>query len=313
MEANLVLPVAVGALQVERLRVESYSQSPRHPSLWVSISTTLASGQTKLDFIAALTFSPLGASPLFFFPAHHSSVYTAAFTRPRMARLVDQLSRLVPWARVFSVFAPGPLAEEFARQWSARTGHARIIEPYFNAVLTTITAETFDDTLVDEQARQHSRLATMSDLWDVAALFDAFAGWSGMYPTTPQQALLQARLAIQMRSVWLYELESAGVRRPIGVVAALRNTPGHAFVTKVFVEEVHRRNGLGKRLVAWVCEELFDRGFEDISLYVSERDNREAAALYDKVGFVGLCGRPRPSHVEEWVEIAFEATIKGHW
>ena len=314
IEANLLLHIATSAARTEELLVESSYPNPRHPSCWVSVGTKLPnSGRTKLDFIAALTSSPIGAYPLFFFPAHHSSVYTAEFTRPRMARLVEALSRLVPSTRVFSVFAPKSLAGEFARQWSATTGHARIVEPYFEAVLTTLTAETFDDTLVDDQARQHSRLATMGDLHEVAALFDAFADSTGMYPITLQQALLQARVAIQMQSVWLYELESAGIRRPIGVVAALRSTPRHAFITKVFVEEVHRRNGLGKRLVALVCEELFDRDFEDVSLYVSEQDNREAAALYDKVGFAGLCGRPRPPHVEEWVEIAFEGTMKGHW
>jgi len=314
VEANLILPIAAGAAHMEEQLTESSCPRPRHPSVWVSISTTLANnGRTKLDFVAALTSTPVGDYPLFFFPAHHNSVYTAEFTRPRMARLIDELSRLVPSTRVFSVFALKPLAEEFARQWSAKTGHAHTIEPYFDAVLTTLTPETFDDTLVDAQARQHSRLATMGDLHEVAALFDGFARSIGMYPSTPQQALCQARMAIQLRSVWLYELESAGIRNPIGVVAALRNTPRHAFITKVFVEEVHRRNGLGKRLVAWVCEELFDRDYEDISLYVSEQDNQEAAALYDKVGFTGLCGRPRPPHVEEWIEFTFEGTIKGHW
>lgn len=313
IEANLVLAIASRAARLEK--VESSQSRLRQAPLWVSVGTRVSQGQrVRLDFIAAFTSSRLDTYPLFFYPAHAASIYTPEFTRPRVALLVEELIRYphIP-PRLFSVFAPAPLSEEFSRQWSAKSRRRRVELPHFSSVLTTVKPDTLDDSLIDEQAHRHSRLATMADLTAVAVLFDQFAAGSGFYAVTPEQALIQAEQAIRERLVWLYELESQGVRTPIGVVAALRNTPRHAFITKVFVEEEHRRNGLGKRLVAWVCDHLFEEGYDDVSLYVDEQQTPEAAALYDKVGFMGLCGRSRPPRVETWVEIAFENTIKGHW
>lgn len=314
IEANLVLAIASKAARLEEL--ESSHPRLRQAPIWVSVGTRVAEGRrVRLDFIAAFTSSRLDTYPLFFYPAHAAAVYTPEFTRPRVALLVEELIRY-PHApsRLFSVFAPAPLSEEFSRQWSAVSRRRRLERPHFSSVLTTVTRDTLDGSMIDEQAYQHSRRATMADLTAVAVLFDQFAAGSGFYAVTSEQALIQASQAIREGFVWLYELESQGVRTPIGVVAALRNSPGHAFITKVFIEEEHRRNGLGKRLVAWVCDHLlFDQGYDDVSLYVDEQQTPDAAALYDKVGFMGLCGRPRPPHVEPWVEIAFENTIKGHW
>jgi hypothetical protein len=48
-----------------------------------------------------------------------------------------------------------------------------------------------------------------------------------------------------------------------------------------------------------------------VTLYVSHGNS--AQRVYDRVGFVGLCGKERPTGVEDSIELGFVGTSRGHW
>lgn len=46
-------------------------------------------------------------------------------------------------------------------------------------------------------------------------------------------------------------------------------------------------------------------------LYVSHGNG--AQRVYDRVGFVGLCGKEQPEGIESALELGFVGTTRGHW
>ena len=48
-----------------------------------------------------------------------------------------------------------------------------------------------------------------------------------------------------------------------------------------------------------------------VTLYVSHGNS--AQRVYDRVGFVGLCGKERPADVEDSIELGFVGTARGIW
>jgi len=56
---------------------------------------------------------------------------------------------------------------------------------------------------------------------------------------------------------------------------------------------------------------LYDVGRDAVTLYVSHGNS--AQRVYDRVGFVGLCGKEQPAGVEDSIELGFVGTIRGHW
>lgn len=56
---------------------------------------------------------------------------------------------------------------------------------------------------------------------------------------------------------------------------------------------------------------LFDVSREAVTLYVSHGNS--AQRVYDRVGFVGLCGREQPVGVEDAIELGFVGTVRGLW
>ena len=56
---------------------------------------------------------------------------------------------------------------------------------------------------------------------------------------------------------------------------------------------------------------LFDMKRDAVTLYVSHGNS--AQRVYDRVGFVGLCGKERPADVEDSIELGFVGTARGIW
>lgn len=56
---------------------------------------------------------------------------------------------------------------------------------------------------------------------------------------------------------------------------------------------------------------LFDTKSDVVALYVSHGNS--AQRVYDRVGFVGLCGKGQPEGVEDAIELGFVGTARGHW
>lgn len=56
---------------------------------------------------------------------------------------------------------------------------------------------------------------------------------------------------------------------------------------------------------------LTARNKEYVALYVGTQN--DAQHVYDRVGFVGLSGKDRPSDVEDALELGFRGTNRGYW
>lgn len=56
---------------------------------------------------------------------------------------------------------------------------------------------------------------------------------------------------------------------------------------------------------------LFDTKRDAVTLYVSHGNS--AQRVYDRVGFVGLCGKEQPADVEDSIELGFVGTARGIW
>ena len=56
---------------------------------------------------------------------------------------------------------------------------------------------------------------------------------------------------------------------------------------------------------------LFDTKRDAVTLYVSHGNS--AQRVYDRVGFVGLCGKGKAEGVEDAIELGFVGTTRGHW
>lgn len=56
---------------------------------------------------------------------------------------------------------------------------------------------------------------------------------------------------------------------------------------------------------------LFDVKRDAVTLYVGHGNS--AQRVYDRVGFVGLCGKERPADVEDSIELGFAGTARGIW
>lgn len=68
----------------------------------------------------------------------------------------------------------------------------------------------------------------------------------------------------------------------------------------------------GYTLIDHAFSALFTLNKKWVVLYVAH-NNPAAAKVYDKVGFVGLCGKPRVEGVDDWIEIGCQNTELGHW
>lgn len=57
---------------------------------------------------------------------------------------------------------------------------------------------------------------------------------------------------------------------------------------------------------------LFDCGKRNVTLYVGH--NNSAQRVYDRVGFVGLCGKEKVTGVEDSLELGLvTGAPRGHW
>ena len=56
---------------------------------------------------------------------------------------------------------------------------------------------------------------------------------------------------------------------------------------------------------------LFEWKKESVVLYVGHENS--AQRVYDRVGFAGLCGKPKPEGVEDSLELGLVGSDRGHW
>ncbi|KAG9083848.1 hypothetical protein FRC06_004344 [Ceratobasidium sp. 370] len=158
------------------------------------------------------------------------------------------------------------------------------------------------------------RLATRADLDQCAQLCKEFADDSVYFPLSLSDGRLQAETMIDAKQLWVYDTPQ-GIATI--VASTRRTTDAVASINKVYTPPAHRGKGCAQRLVAHVTRALLS-GTEGstkhraVVLYVGH-DN-SAARVYHRVGYQGLAeGAPRPREVENWLEIGFQGTDRGHW
>ena len=171
-EANVMYPHALKAASIE---------GGTDLQFWITCSTfSNASTKPSLDLVLSCTHGPIGSYPLFIFSSSPADMVNDQSLYPRIDVLINTLLQVVPTSRVFSIFAPEPVARVFVELWTRYTGIRSYPDPYYAAKLTFCTSETlmfrhlsdFRDTIYTP------RLAREDDLRIVAELCQGFASTS---------------------------------------------------------------------------------------------------------------------------------------
>jgi hypothetical protein len=177
MRSNILLPFAEKILLKER---QGYTYTPTSDQFWLACYTSRAGRASTLDFFVSCTNGPIGKKyPIFIYAAQPMGKVGDQYIYARIQCIVDQLMRLIPVRRVFSVFANEPVAEAFASIFSELVNVPRIREPYYAARFTFCTRSTFrnNDAIADSQSVA-MRKATLEDVPRAAQLCYGFAAES---------------------------------------------------------------------------------------------------------------------------------------
>ena len=156
---------------------EEAGNPPKVGQCWVVCSRKLGNGDPSVDFVLSCTEGPLGNYPIFIFTTIPHNQLNSGATASGISALVDALSPLVAITRVFSVFAPEPLARRFASAWTEKHGIPLDSDPeYYHAKLTYCTKETLRPPSQSTPAPNgRPRRANQSDIPTIAELCQAFA------------------------------------------------------------------------------------------------------------------------------------------
>jgi hypothetical protein len=172
-DSNIMYPHAL-----KRLIAERNGQPALDDELWIAYWSNQPT--PTIDFVLSCTNGPLGTYPVFLFTPHAFTSLTEEFLLPRLAPLVDKLRQEVPTQRVFSVFAPEPVSNVFAKLWTRHTGIQTENEPYYAALISYCTRETFTNRQISSAPDfiYETRLAVASDIPGAARLCWGFASES---------------------------------------------------------------------------------------------------------------------------------------
>ncbi|TFK56735.1 hypothetical protein OE88DRAFT_51385 [Heliocybe sulcata] len=307
--ANIILPHLLKCLQKEQ-----HGEPISANQVWV----TCQHGGV-LDFVLSCTEGPMGRYPIFIFAAApFAQLLDANYVGAAVAALIQQLQRAgVPPERVFSVFAPEPVAQAFACLWRDVTGVPLAASPeYYAATFSYCNAASFIDsrTSTYDGFTFTPRPAVERDVPFIAELGKAFSETSPPFVLSYEQASKEAEMLVRERQVWVHEIrQGAGPPDIASIVAFTRVSQNVAAITKVFTNPRWRNKGCALRLVRRVTKHLL-KTKEAVVLYVSH--GNPAARVYDQVGFVGLADDAREfSGVDRWLELGFDQRFVdiGHW
>jgi len=87
--------------------------------------------------------------------------------------------------------------------------------------------------------------------------------------------------------LWLLAFTDRNAARPVGVIAASREPPGgEPFISALWVDPGHRRQGIARGLIQAAVDRAAARGATAVSLWVLD-GNDVARACYLAAGFAG--------------------------
>jgi len=282
---------------------------------WIACTTADSSSKT-IDLILSCTEHVMGSYPIFIFSTRHSSQLDEDYLLPRLLLLVGALHSAVSASRVYSVFAPEPVAAMFTDLWVDLTGIPFVPQPYYAATFSVCTRRSHNDrSMAVHSLKYEIRPGIESDIDNIAELCYRFALGSEPFLLTTDGALREATLLVQNGQVWVHEIQRTDETTQIAsIVCTTRPSSTVAAITKVYTNPSWRKLGCAERLVRRVCKHLL-KTKESVVLYVAH-ENQAAAKVYHRVGFLGLDGKDfSVEGVEPWLEIGFDRDMVqlGHW
>lgn len=311
-EANIMLPTAEKALANEKSGVP-----PTGKECWISCTTIDPLLSESIDFVLSCAEGAMGSYPIFIFSTRPIAELDEEFLFPRLSLLVKALRDAVNVSRVYSIFAPEPVAQMFTDLWVELTGIRFIREPYYAATFSYCTRQTHTDrSITTHPSLQYDlRPAVESDIPSVAELCFGFAESSEPFVLTREGSIKEATLLVCNKQVWVHGIQRGDEAAEIAsIVCTTRQSAEVSAITKVYTNPKWRKLGCAERLVRRVCKHLL-KTKESVVLYVAH-DNKAAANVYHRVGFVGLDGSSESvKGVEPWLEIGFDRKVVelGHW
>ncbi|KAI0046604.1 hypothetical protein FA95DRAFT_1606743 [Auriscalpium vulgare] len=299
---------ASNSMKVSHGQVHSCAQKtePFWLTVWSSPSPFV---QPTLDLVLACVNWTLGDYPIFLWTPRSPAQLSSSWLVPRVELVTDELAHLVPRERVFSVFGMTPIVKMFSKFWSDITGLSIEPEPFYAASYTYCTLGTFIEHDGPLPVGHNIRRATADDLEGVAQLCKEFADDSIYFPMSIESGRVEARELIAKGCIWIYEADCEVTT----ICAVTRSTQTVSAITKVYTTPRWRRRGFAEHLVRDVTRRLLlDCGKSTVTLYVGHANS--AQRVYDRVGFVGLCGKDKPHGVEDALELGFvTGAPRGHW
>ncbi|KAI0033999.1 hypothetical protein K488DRAFT_84440 [Vararia minispora EC-137] len=283
---------------------------PHHPGpFWLTVwSAQSPTAAPSLELVLSSVSNTLGDYPIFLWTPRSPSQISTSWLLPRIEILTDQLYDCVPPSRVFSVFGMTALVKMFARVWTELVDVPVEPEPFYSAYYTYCNWHTFRDLQTRMPDGHDIRRAVDRDLEGVAQLCKEFADDSIYFPLSIERARIEARELIAKGLIWIYEAESEVTT----ICAVTRSSHNVSAITKVYTTPKWRRRGFAEHLVRDVTRRLLSCGKSSVTLYVGHSNG--AQRVYDRVGFVGLCGKDKPTGVEDALELGFATgSSRGHW
>ncbi|KAI0308275.1 hypothetical protein B0F90DRAFT_1807500 [Multifurca ochricompacta] len=275
-------------------------------TVWSSISPFIP---PTLDIVLSCVSSTLGDYPIFLWTPKNPTSTSPSWLHSRIEPLADHLLHIVPPRRVFSVFGATWLVKPFTRHWSDLVQCPIEPEPFYAACYTYCNLETFKESNDSLTRGDGIRRANMEDLGAVAQLCKEFADDSVYFPLEIDAATIEGRELISKGLIWIYESDG----EVTSICAVTRSTQNVSAITKVYTTPKWRRRGFAEHLVRNVTKRLLiDCGKRSVTLYVGHSNN--AQRVYDRVGFVGLCGKEKINGVEDSLELGLVTGFpRGHW
>ncbi|KAH9964259.1 hypothetical protein BC827DRAFT_63174 [Russula dissimulans] len=264
-----------------------------------------------LDVVLSCLSWKLGDYPIFLWTPKNPTSISQSWLAPRIELLAERLLEMVPPQRVFSIFGMTQLVKSFTHYWSDLVKCPIEPEPFYAAFYSFCNPETFKESSSGDDSLPRGdsiRRAKTEDLAAVAQLCKEFADDSVYFPLEMDAATIEARELISNGLIWIYESEG----EVTSVCAVTRSTQNVSAITKVFTTPKWRRRGFAEHLVRNVTRRLLvDCGKRSVTLYVGH-DNC-AQRVYDRVGYVGLCGK-KVNGVEDSLELGLvTGAPRGHW
>jgi hypothetical protein len=329
--------------------ITSGKNDPFWLTVWSSPSPFIP---PTLDIVLSCLSWTLGDYPIFLWTPKNPTSISSSWLTPRVELLAEHLLDMVPPQRIFSIFGMTQLVKSFTRYWSDLVKCPIELEPFYAAYYSFCNQETFKESGALLPRGDSIRRAKFEDLAAVTQLCKEFAddsvrpcpatvyfprSRSALYKFVPFIGILPTRnrcgdgrssgtylewpyldLRVRRRSnlyLRCHTQYSERFRDYQSVHDAQMETPGICRASRSQCNQPVRHHFIE---FFWtqthyaVISLLVDCGKQSVTLYVGH--NNSAQRVYDRVGFVGLCGKEKVNGVEDSLELGLvTGAPRGHW